>query len=428
MSNIILLYPEAAKKANIGSFFGKTLPGLAARKDFVGGLTAPIVRAFGRGQKLLGNIQKTVPQIKNLNKPLAESIDTPMYQKGLQNIEAGSVLRNQTRLGKLFSKNPDIPLSYRLGRGLGTLGIGAPLAYAPFNLAEYAGAANADIEGATAMGKQTAADRIKERTEQFSNMSFLDRLQSVWNPEKFTNQIYEDAPELQDLAYSAKNNKLQNPGIMSYLASLNPFLLSQPSDVIRQKTRAALVSLMKEKGIDLTKMSSFNTKAADWRTSAIGKGISGLRSVISPAWSAGRTANKALKAKIPNAVTSFIPNTSHTPLQNFLSESTFNAAKKPLSTLGKGFLAAGTPMGVYYSYNAGRESVEDQVRQDSAALADMQAINLFNTPGFTGGLGRLLAALAPSIVGGGINDAAGNILGTNQAPQTGQQVQSLYTD
>ena len=134
------------------------------------------------------------------------------------------------------------------------------------------------------------------------------------------------------------------------------------------------------------------------------------------------------KAKIPNAVTSFIPNTSHTPLQNFLSKSTFNAAKKPLSTLGKGFWAAGIPMGVNYSYNAGRESVEDQVRQDSAALADMQAINLFNTPGFTGGLGRLLAALAPSIVGGGINDAAGNILGTNQAPQTGQQVQSLYTD
>jgi hypothetical protein len=420
MNNLHALSPEILKQAGLQ----KAVMDLASRKDFLGGLAAPVAKLFGGGQKLVGTVQKAIPQIKNFDKPLSEIADSPLMQQGAKNVQQGDELR---KLTSLFSKDSwmprifdkSLPTQYRVGRGLSTAAVGAPLVYAPFNLAEYAGAANADVGKATGRAKQMAANRIKQRTEQFANMPFLERIQTAWNPEKFTSQIAESAPELQDLAQASQTGGITPPGVMSYLASLNPFL-SSPSDVIKQKTRSALMDLMREKGLDMNK--SGTDKKANKLI------LEGLKNAIKPAWNLGRQtakANKNLSAPLPN----LIKDPNHTPIQDFLSRTAYSVAKNPGTAAAKGIAGIGVPYGMYASYNAGKQQVEDQLTQDAAAMADMQAMNTFATPGLAGGLGRLIAALAPGIIGNKVNAAAGGMLSANNmgAPGGGY-VQSLYAD
>lgn len=367
---------------------GSRLGDLAARRDFLGGLTAPVTKFVGGLQNVYGRGQQGIAALRQgLGSSADDLLNNPLYQRGAKNVSAGKNLREQSAF---FSgmKAPN-PIGYRAGRLIGGVAIGAPVMYLPFTAAEYAGAASADPELAKNYAKELAYERAKDRLNQFQSMPFLDRLRAVYNPQSFTQQL--EMPEASDLYQSMSSGNTASPGVLKYLASFNPFLGS-PSDVINQKVRGEMLNALNPK--------SANEKQA---MSLISKAIPVLKG-LGAAWKAGRGvgtrgAVKGVQA-LPAAGVSRLNEIKGAPisiLEHALQKGVYTAAKSPLKTLGAAAGAGSIPYVLKSTYDTGRQSVYDAAANNAMGMADLQMINKFNQPGFMGGLGRAGMAIAPGI-------------------------------
>jgi hypothetical protein len=370
--------PEIEKEANL-AFLG------AAGKNFARGLVAPVKKLFGGIQKTYGRGQQGVAAVRQgLGSSVDDLLKNPLFQRGSQNVAAGKLRREQA--GLLSGLKAPNPWSYRVGRGLGAAAIGYPLMELPITAARYAGAANADPELAKEYAKNMAYDRVAERLGQFENTPFLDRAKSIFNPQGFTQQF--QMPEAENLYESVSNNNLNNPGIMKYLASFNPFTGS-PSDVIKQKVRSEMIRNMQP-------------KEAGEKQANLGQVLKGLGAAFKAGLGAARAvpsgAVKGMQALPAAAAPRLNTIRSSMPLwEDILQKGVYSAAKSPgNAALGLGG-AAITPYFLGSSYNAGKNDVYDSAANDAMGMADLQLMEKFNQPGFMGGLGRTAMAIAPSM-------------------------------
>lgn len=370
----------------------KHMGALASRKDFLGGLLAPIPKLFGGMQKIYGRGQQGVAAVRQgLNSSTDDLLKNPAFQRGSQNVAAGKLLREQSGL-RSGLKAPNT-WKYRTGRGLGAVAIGAPLVNLPFAAAEYAGAANADPELAKEYAKNMAYDRVEERLGQFRNMPFLERAKTIFNPQGFTQQL--QMPEATDLYQHMSNNNLNNPGIMKYLASFNPFMGS-PSETINQKVRSEMMRYLQPKAA--------SEKQA---MSLVNKAMPVLRG-IGTAFRQGRLA--ANTQHLPQLQPSRLPVSQYlsqlqpsslpkaTPIwRDVLNRASYFTGKNPGTAALSLSPALITPYFLGSSYDAGKNQVYDSAANDAMGMADLGLMEKFNQPGFMGGLGRAGMAIAPGI-------------------------------
>lgn len=369
---------------------GSRLSNLAARRDFVGGLAAPVTKFMGGLQNVYGRGQQGVAALRQgLGSSVDDLLKNPLYQQGAKNVGAGKNLREQSAF---FSgiKAPN-PASYRAGRLIGGVAVGAPLMNLPFSAAEYAGAASADPEVAKEYAKNMAYERVQDRLGQFKSMPFMDRMKAVYDPQSFTQQL--QMPEASDLYQAASEGNTTSPSVLKYLSSFNPFLGS-PSDVINQKVRSEMFNTLNPKSAS-EKQAIFGqllTKAAPM--------LKGLGT----AWRSGRAAGTSGAVKgvqaLPASGVARMNEIKGVPvsiLERALQKGVYGAAKSPLKTLGT---AAGVGVAPYFLkslYNAGQQGVYDAAANNAMGMADLQLMDKFNQPGFMGGLGRAGMAIAPGI-------------------------------
>ncbi len=385
------------------SQLAKHMGSLASRKDFIGGVLAPIPKMFGGIQKVYGRGQQGVAALRQgLGSSTDDLLKNPAFQRGSQNVEAGKLLREQAGL-RASLKAPN-PWSYRAGRGLGAVAVGAPLMTLPYAAAQYAGAANADPALAQEYAKNVAYDRVEDRIGQFRNMPFLERAKTIFKPQEFTQQL--QMPEAADLYQSMADNDLNNPGIMKYLASFNPFAGS-PNEVINQKVRSEM-------------MKHLQPKSASEKRANFGNVLKGFGA----AWRAGRAAaSGAVKGihSLPYTRVSHlnrIPGVTNIPIwEAALQKGIYNTAKAPGTYLGNAALAGLLPSAALSSYNSGKQQVYDSAANNAMGMADLGLMEKFNQPGFMGGAGRAGMAIAPGMFG----DMVLNQVRQSMFPEVNQQ-------
>lgn len=361
----------------------KGMRNIVKRDDFVGGLLAPIPKFFGGLQKTYGRGQQGIAALRQgLNSSADDLLKNPLYQRGARNVSRGNTFRE--RAGYLSGVSSAKPLQYRTGRVLGGLAIGAPLMNLPFTAAEYAGAANADPAFAEEYAKNMAYDRAEERLGQFQNMPFLDRMKAVYDPQSFTQQL--QMPEATDLYQAMSDDNLNNPGIMKYLSSFNPFT-GGPVDVINQKVRSEMMRNMQPKeASDKQAMQLLLNKATPV--------LRGMQT----AFRRGRMTTKHNYNFAPTRKAPTLPGSSATPIWRAgLNRAAFEVGKSPGQAA---FSTAAIGLPAYFlkhHYDQGKNEVYDAAANNAMGMADLQLMDKFNQPGFMGGLGRAGMAIAPGM-------------------------------
>jgi len=373
--------PRSEMEKSSGQLAAKALgalSSLAAKRNLVSGVAAPVSKLVGGMQKVYGRGQQGVAALRQgLGSSTDDLLKNPLFQRGAQNVSAGKALREQS--GFLSGLRAPNPLQYRVGRGIGGLAIGAPLVLAPTTIAEYAGAANADPAFAEEYAKNMAYDRAESRLGQFKNMPFMDRMKAVYDPQSFTSQL--QMPEAENLQQAMADNNLNNPGIMKYLASFNPFTGS-PSDVISQKVRSEMMRNMQPK--------EAGEKQA---MGLLAKAMPALRG-MGQAFRQGRA---AAKIKLPNQAPVWRTPPRTSIGRAGLNRAAYEVGKSPGSAaLGLGG-AAITPYFLGSSYDSGKNQVYNAAAENAMGMADLQLNEKFNQPGFMGGLGRAGMAIAPGM-------------------------------
>jgi hypothetical protein len=372
------------------SFFprlGSTFSNLASRKDFLGGFAAPVTKFTGGLQKAYGYGQQGVAAMRQgLGSSVDDLMKNPLYQRGAKNVAGGSAMREQAGLLKGL-KAPN-SWSYRAGRGIGSVAVGAPLFSLPFTAAEYAGAASADPAIAEEYAKNMAYQRVQDRLNEFQNMPFLDRAKAVFNPEGLTQQM--QAPEAAELYQAIGSGNTESPGLLKYLSGFNPFLGS-PSEVVNQKVRSEMFNALNKSGSEKQAMVGQILKGlgAAWKA---GRGAAGA---------ATRGATKGVQSLTTSGVSRLntAPGVTNIPIwEAALQKGMYQAGKSPLGTLGAAAAVGLTPFTLKSMYDSGNRSVYDAAANNAMGMADLQLLSKFNQPGFMGGLGRAGFALAPGLV------------------------------
>lgn len=348
---------------------------LASRRDFLGGLLAPIPKLFGGVQKTYGRAQQGIAGIRAGAKATMDDLNkSPLFLQGSKNVNAGGALRAQTDLMKGISEAS--PAGYRIGRGLGAATIGAPIAFSPLTVPRYLGAASTNPDKVEEYAKNMAYLRVKDRLNEFASTPFLERLQTTWNPERYTSNVF--APEAYELDEAISNGNINNPGILKYLTSFNPFLGS-PEEIINQKIRSQMLNMLKNRG----------TKQA-----SMFRGL--VNNVLKPAYNYGKKV-KLNKGDV-RGIQKFDPSSMNIPWwQAAAGQTAVNFGKNPYLT---GLTALGgvtTPFAAYGSYQSGKQHVYDSAANNAMGMADLELMNKFKQPGFMGGLGRLGMAIAPEM-------------------------------
>lgn len=363
-----------------GDDISKGIYNLSKRDDFVGGLAGPVVSAFGGLKKLVGRGRQMPAMYKDPKANRDVLMQDKLFAQGVKDMRRGQALRDRSNIGNIF--NSDKSVGYRVGRGVGAASVGVPLALAPFTLSSYLGAANVDPEVAQEYAKNMAYDRVENRLNQFSEMPFLDRIQSVWKPENFSENFR--SPEAVDLYENLSSNNINNPGILKYLAGFNPFF-SSPDEAIRQKTRSE--ALRTTQG---NKFANYSTKQANMLSQIFSK-------VLKPAYNLGKQYRGIDTKLLPKSIKTYTGTRGNSYLENIAERYAMNLGKNPIMTPLATLGAVGTPYGMYSSYQSGKDQVYDEAANTAMGLADLQLMEKFNQPGFMGGLGRAGMAIAPGI-------------------------------
>lgn len=367
--------------SGFGKNISKGVSNLSKRDDFLGGLLAPLVKTYGGVQRAVGYVKQLPAVAKNPNATRNVLKKDKLFAQGTRDIQKGNQLRQDAAFEKLWdSKNP---LGYRIGRGLGAAAIGAPIVTAPFTVPHYLGALSADPEFAKEYAKNVAYERIRDRMQQFSSMPFLDRIQTTWNPEKFSQNL--ESPEAADLYENISSNNINNPSILKYLAGFNPFL-SSPEEVIKQRIRSEVL-----KNMQGGKSASDLTKQANILSSLFNK-------VLKPAYSFGKkTRGIAPGAKLPKKIKPYDPYKGKSYLEGLLGHAAMQAGKHPIMAPLSAIGAVSTPLFAYNFFQDGKNQVYDEAASAAEGLADLGLMEKFNQPGFMGGLNRFGMAIAPGL-------------------------------
>jgi hypothetical protein len=202
-------------------------------------------------------------------------------------------------------------------------------------------------------------------------------------------------PEATDLYQSMADNNLNNPGIMKYLASFNPFMGSA-GEAIKQKVRSEMMRQLQPK--------SASEKQA---MSLVNKAMPVLRG-MGTAFRQGRLA--ANTQHLPQLQPSRLPVSQYlsqlqpsrlpkaTPIwRDALNRVSYFTGKNPGGAALGLAPALLTPYFLGSSYDAGKNQVYDSAANDAMGMADLGLMEKFNQPGFMGGLGRAGMAIAPGM-------------------------------
>jgi len=363
------------------SQLAKGMSTLAKRKDFVGGLLAPLVKTYGGMQRAVGYGKQVPAVLKNTKATRSTLKKDKLFAQGARDIQKGNKLRQQSAFEKIWDSKS--PTSYRAGRGLGALAIGAPIAALPYTVPTYLGSLSADPESVKDYAKNVAYERIQDRLNQFSEMPFLERIQTAWKPEKFTQNL--ESPEAVDLYENISSNNINNPGILKYLSSFNPFL-SNPQEVIRQKIRSEIL-----KNTQAGKSASELTKQANMLSNLFTK-------VLKPAYNFGKkTRGLAPGAKLPKKIKPYEPYKGKTYLEGLLGNAAMQAGRHPIMTPLSAIATTATPYFAYTNYQGGKNQVYEDAASAAEGLADLGILEKFNQPGFMGGLNRFGMSVAPGL-------------------------------
>ena len=93
----------------------KPMADLAKRRDFIGGLFAPIPKLFGGIQKTVGHAQRGAAGINAGSKATLKQLEKdPLFIQGKKNLSKGNKIREQAGLLKGISA--ENPLGYRSGK------------------------------------------------------------------------------------------------------------------------------------------------------------------------------------------------------------------------------------------------------------------------------------------------------------------------
>lgn len=388
--------------SGVGSWLSKQV----GKQNFLGGLMAPVSKLYGGVKKVVGLGQQGAAGLTN---------NSGLYAQGAKNVAQGAAQRADAAFMPAIKKGP-LPWGYRAGRILGGATIGAPLFMAPFKGSEYMGAASADPSLVEGHAKAMAQDRISQRGTEFAAMPFMQRMQAAWNPEQFSNKILNSSPEALDVHSTLQQGPTNNPGVMKYLASFNPFLGLDP---IKQKVRHSVFTGMgiNKQGMDKSGQQLFSKFIAP----AAKAGWKAFRSAAprTPAFnkSVGRRAVNKILMPAPGAAPATVG-------QGMLTRGVYHAAANPVKTgLGVAGVAS-TPYFMNSSYNDGKRQVYATAADTATGLADLQFANQFSQPGMMNTGMRMGGAMFPGIMQDYINRQARNTLyqGGTQEVQAPQQM------
>lgn len=369
------------------------------------GMAAPVMKAFhgakglfGRGQQAAGVARSAITGAKGVD---------PLFTAGSKTVANANAARAPYGFGNMTGATNKATgqantLAGRAGRYLGAGTVGATIVGAPYAGASYLGAASANPESVQSNAMAMAKQRLDARTNEFKNLSMMDRFRLAYNPSIYSDAIRNNSPELQQLSQNATAKK---PGLMSYAVGLNPFAsIFGGVDPIGQATHHAVISGMGKSawlqaarsGLSAAKPAL--TGAVQGIGSKVVGGISNLLGKYAPKSLTNTTGNLAAKSK-GNAFEAgnkaFNGMGSLTHPQQLLTKGIHGASSRPFTTaLGVAGTAA-TPYFLGSSYNAGRQQVYDTAAQDAMGMADNQFANTFETPGLGGSLARYGAALMP---------------------------------
>jgi hypothetical protein len=381
-------YKQFEKQAFVKAV-GKGMQTLAKRNDFIGGLSAPVVKLFSTGKRTYGRAQQLPSLFRDPKATKSKLLKDKLFARGEKNLVEGQKLSEKSDLSNLF--NPKKSLGYRVGRGTGALAIGAPIMYAPFTASKYLGAASADPQLAEDYAKTRAYQRVQDRLEQFSKMPFFERLQTSWDPQSFAKKI--ETPEANDLYTRMQNNDINNPGILKYLSGFSPFL-GGPEDAITNKVRSEVIRSMQgnKEASDLTKQANkFSTF---------------FNKVLKPAYMHGKKfrnpiLSNPLKYQAPSSkgFKSYDPFKGKSYLEGLAGSYAARVGKNPIATPLATLMTGMTPLYMYDNYQGGKQQVYNDAAITAEGLADLGIMEQFSRPGFMGGLGRAGMAIAPGIAG-----------------------------
>ena len=364
--------------------------GMGLKKNFLGGLTAPVTKFVGGVRNAYGQGQKAWAAATNRSLPAAQLQALPLYQRGVSNASKGMHLRNKTEFFRGI--NPFAAhnnLGYSAGRLAGGLTVGSALWSAPFTASSYLGAYNADPEIAKQRALAGAANAANGRMQQFAEMPFMDRLRTAWDPSSFVTQAYDSSPQLQSFIEAIQNNKTDAPGFTQYLSSFLP-IVGDYENTVGQAVRAKMLSQLpqaygKSANVASKLFSQYVAPAAKLGWRHLWNPAKRALPAFSPGGSGVTTAVSKLHGRIPSA------------MEGLAARAAYSTVAHPFKTLARGAGAAVVPWLLADSYGQGKNTVYDQAEQAGGGLGDYQFMNQFMQPGFMGGLQRFGAAMMPGM-------------------------------
>lgn len=387
------------------------------------GMSAPVQKVFGLGQKAVGRVQQGAGVATN--NPALLQQGTDLVAKGVAR-RAENGLRNG--LGAVNKATGQAnTLMDRVGRGVGMAAVGAPLAMAPFKIPELMGANSVDPTAVKEHAMASAQNRVNSHMQSLTDMPFMQRIQTALNPESFSQGILNNSQQFSDLYNNLSTGKpLNNPGIMSYLGSMNPFLGIDP---VKQKVRYEMMNSMNKGAMEKEAlMGALGTGAKLGWQGLKGKFMQGAGNLAAKIPSlAAKGENMFFKGMqhSDDAAKGLKNFTSKAPSlgQQYAAKGIHGAIMNPGKTaLGLGG-AALTPYFMASSYGAGQRSVYNNAQSDAEGMADYQFANEYSQPGFMGTLKRLGGAIMPETAQSYVNNKTYQTL----HPQEQQQEQSQYT-
>lgn len=385
------------------------------------GMAAPVKKVFGLGQKAVGRVQQGAGVATNNPQLLQQGTD--LVAKGVAT-RGQYGLRNGLRAVNKATGQANT-LMDRVGRGVGMAAVGAPLAMAPFKIPELMGANSVDPSVVKEHAMQSAQNRVNSHMQSLTDMPFMQRIQTALNPESFSHGILNNSQQFGDLYNDLSSGKpLNDPGIMSYLGSMNPFLGIDP---VKQKVRYEMMNAMEKGAMEKEALMGALGQGAKLGWQGLkGKFMQGAGNLMAKMPSlASRGEDMFFKGMQHSddaaaGLTNFAAK-APTLGQQYAAKGIHGAVMNPGKTaLGLGG-AALTPYFMASSYGDGQRSVYNNAQADAEGMADYQFANEYAQPGFMGTLKRLGGAIMPETAQSYVNNKTYQTLHPQDQQKYGQQ-------
>lgn len=176
----------------------------------VGGWWNRMKQGYGLTSRLFGHATKGLSKGK---------YGTGMVEHGSRAMQSGA--RGVEQYGKYAQGLSGAELAgYKIARPTMAVGVGLPLALAPFTAAGHLGAATMDKDQLKARGMMAAQDQLSNRMAQMQELSLRDRMHFARNPLEYSNYLVSNPGTAQ--TYNALNGGGSGFGLGSAYGLVNP--------------------------------------------------------------------------------------------------------------------------------------------------------------------------------------------------------------